>query len=121
MTKTILRCSLIRVKFLKRRIAYSHHQTASFNPSIHIVSLSGDVHPQPGPTTKSNDGTITSTNPTKRASAAPKCKECAKTVRVTQKSFKCTKCLEVTHIYCYSQNTQYIQTLPSRARLDGLQ
>ena len=37
---------------------------------------------------------------------------------VNQNSCKCSKYLEVILVYCCTRNTQYIQALPSRARLE---
>ncbi|KAK2570084.1 hypothetical protein P5673_004829, partial [Acropora cervicornis] len=52
-----------RKRFLRRRIPYSANRTASFNPSILVNILSGDIHPQPGPNFTSNSSsTSTSTN-----------------------------------------------------------
>ena len=56
-------------KVFETKNCYSHHRTASFNPLIHIVNLRGDVHRQPGPTKKSNNGAITSAIQTKRVAA----------------------------------------------------
>lgn len=42
-------------KFLKRRIIYARNGTATFNPELLVLSLSGDVHPNPGPTTPQTD------------------------------------------------------------------
>ncbi|CAB4043954.1 Hypothetical predicted protein [Paramuricea clavata] len=36
-------------KFLRRRIRYYSHSSASFNPCILVLELSGDIHPHPGP------------------------------------------------------------------------
>lgn len=38
-------------KFLRRRLCYQANSTASFNPCILTLELSGDIHPQPGPNT----------------------------------------------------------------------
>ena len=43
-----------RKRFLRRRIPYSANGTASFNPSILVNILSGDIHPQHGPNFTSN-------------------------------------------------------------------
>ena len=52
-----------RKRFLRRRLPYSANGTASFNPSILVNILSGDIHPQPGPNFTSNSSsTSTSTN-----------------------------------------------------------
>lgn len=52
-----------RKRFLRRRIPYSANGTASFNPSILVNILSGDIYPQPGPNFTSNSSsTSTSTN-----------------------------------------------------------
>ena len=42
-------------KFLRRRIVYTRNGTASFNPAILVLSLSGDIHPNPGPLTPHTD------------------------------------------------------------------
>ena len=52
-----------RKRFLRRRLPYSAKGTASFNPSILVNILSGDIHPPPGPNFTSNSSsTSTSTN-----------------------------------------------------------
>ena len=46
-------------RFLGRRHLYSANVPASFNPSILEISLSGDIHPQPGPNTSNLSSTST--------------------------------------------------------------
>ena len=43
----------IRMKFLRSRLPYSSNRTASFNPLVLVIAMSGDVHPQPGPESES--------------------------------------------------------------------
>ena len=65
----------IRRKFLVRKILYTFNGTASFNPEVLLLKLSGDVHPQPGP----------AISQVKTKYKAPRCPQCEKPVQQNHK------------------------------------
>ena len=67
---------------------YSSNQTASFNPTVFVLSISGDVEANPGP------------NNNQTRSAVIKCFNCSKTVQSNHKRLWCEKCLTLTHARC---------------------
>lgn len=85
--------TLTRRRFLQCRSAYYPTGTASYNPSIIKLELSGDVHPMPGPT-------------------ATKCPVCTKAVSQRHYRYVCEDCKQISHAKCtqLAVNTRNINT-----------
>ena len=49
------RCTFLRRRFSKGRVLYTTSSSSSFNPILLTITLSGDVHPQPGPGPENNN------------------------------------------------------------------
>ena len=82
-------------RFLRRRFSFTSDSTSTFNPSVLKVSLSGDIHPLPGPVRQKKEKR---NKHDKRNRSS--CTECGRTAAKNHHATYCDGCLHWTHIKC---------------------